>query len=333
MNINRYLSLFFKFCLSLVVSIVVLSLFCIIYSYSGVHIFNNTGATDYTWQAFQYKGNMTEGFAWMNFDKYGFNNLNSSISDIDVLLMGSSHMEAVQIKQKNNLGEILNNETNYSVYNIGMSGHQIYNIVNNYQSAIDFYSPSKYVLIETDRVDLDYNLMLKVIDGNFDKIPSYDSGLVFYVQKIPAVKTIYKQIQDWISLDTNSIDEVTPIINEHDNYQQTLYNFLNIIASFSKNKKVVPIIFYHPSEKLLKNGDVYYDVNVEKLNIFKIVCDDLGIVFINMSTSFEKFYKSEYKLAHGFSNTHVGSGHLNNYGHRLIADKIKNTFVELDGDN
>lgn len=270
---------------------------------------------------------MTEGFAWMKFDKNGFNNVDSSIDNIDILLMGSSHMEAVQIKQSNNLSEILNSETNYKVYNIGMSGHQIYNIVNNYDEAINFYKPSKYVIIETDRIDLDYKNMVDVINGDFKRIPSYDSGLLYYAQKIPAFKNMFKQVQDWIMLDKKGSSVLT---NENNNYKETLYTFLSIVSNSSKNVK--PIIFFHPFEELQKNGDINYIVDSEKLQLFKEVCNELGIVFIDMSSDFRKLYLSENKLAHGFSNTHVGSGHLNSYGHRVIADTIKEKITELEGD-
>ena len=97
---KKIICIFLKLLISGVISILILSVFCFFYSYSGIHIVNDTFATDYKWQSNQFKSNMTEGFAWIKLDKYGFNNVNSHIDDIDILLMGSSHMEAVQIKQE-----------------------------------------------------------------------------------------------------------------------------------------------------------------------------------------------------------------------------------------
>lgn len=216
-------------------AIILLSLFCYIYSYTGIHVYNDSNATDYKWQKGQYKANMTEGFAWIRFDDNGFNNIDSNTNNIDMLIMGSSHMEAVQIKQKDNVAEIINKNTNYKVYNIGMSGHQIYNIVNNFESAINYYNPNKYVIIEVDNIDLDVNTMNDVINKKFARIKSYDSGVVFYAQKIPAVKTIYKQVQDWLNTENNTESNVEKLVlNNIDEYDKTLYNFLKIINENSK---------------------------------------------------------------------------------------------------
>lgn len=314
-------------------AIILLSLFCYIYSYTGIHVYNDSNATDYKWQKGQYKANMTEGFAWIRFDDNGFNNIDSNTNNIDMLIMGSSHMEAVQIKQKDNVSEIINKNTNYKVYNIGMSGHQIYNIVNNFESAINYYNPNKYVIIEVDNIDLDVNTMNDVINKKFARIKSYDSGVVFYAQKIPAVKTIYKQVQDWLNTENNTESNVEKLVlNNIDEYDKTLYNFLKIINENSKKNNIKTIIVYHPREKLDKNGDINYITDVSKLNSFKDDCEKLDIIFIDMSETFKKYYYKEHKLAHGFNNTHVGNGHLNKFGHKLIANELIYKINEMEAE-
>ncbi len=326
---KRLLLNVFKFILSGVVAIIVLSLFCLIYSYSGIHVTNSSGATDYKWQPNQYKATMTEGNAWMKLDENGFNNLNSNIDDIDILLMGSSHMEAINIKQEYNVSELLNKSLNYHVYNIGMSGHQMYNVVNNYSKALEYYHPKKYAIVEIDSVELNEPLMKNVVDGEFSKIVSHDSGIVFYMQKIPAIKRIYKQVQDWIEAEKKD-DSIAKKQSYSNDYDNNLKNFLSIISKESSNNGITPIIFYHPSENLDKDGNVYYSTDLDKLNSFKNACSNLNIVFIDMTQSFEKLYKEEHKLAHGFNNTHVGSGHLNIDGHRIISNEIVKIINELE---
>ncbi len=319
-----------KLTMSGIVALIFLSVFCLVYSYSGIHVTNPSGATDYKWQSNQYKATMTEGNAWMKLDKNGFNNLNSNIDDIDILLMGSSHMEAINIKQEYNVSELLNKNLEYNVYNIGMSGHQLYNIVNNFDKALEYYHPKKYVVIEIDSIELDEKIMKSVINGDFSKITSHDSGIVFYMQKIPAIKRIYKQLQDWVNAETNNSD-FSNTIQKSNNYDSILNEFLGIISKESSNNGVIPIIFYHPSEKLDKDGSVFYATDSEMLYSFKNACSNLNIVFLDMTPSFEKLYKEEHKLAHGFNNTHVGSGHLNIDGHRIISNEIVKIINEMEG--
>ena len=138
-----------------VIALVLLSLFSLVYGFSGIHVSNTSGATDYKWEPYQYKSTMTEGFAWIKLDEHGFNNPKGSyIAPVDVLIMGSSHMEAVNIPEEfnaaNRLRQLLPGTT---VYNIGTSGHTIYQCAKNISAAVSEYSPY-YVVIETDWVEL-----------------------------------------------------------------------------------------------------------------------------------------------------------------------------------
>ena len=51
-----------------------------------------------------------------------------------------------------------------------------------------------------------------------------------------------------------------------------------------------------------------------------------------MTDSFRDLYATEHHLAHGFINTAVGSGHLNKYGHRVIAEKLAEVIQGLEAE-
>ena len=65
---------FIKITFSGCMAVIILSMISIFYNYTGVHIENKTGATDYIWEPEQLRTNMTEGFAWLRMDEFGFNN-------------------------------------------------------------------------------------------------------------------------------------------------------------------------------------------------------------------------------------------------------------------
>ncbi len=150
---KRILLNLLKLCFSTSVTLVALSMFCMIYNYTGCHIKNNDGATDYKWGSYQYCATMKEGFSWLQFDYNGYNNVNNlsfEESPVDILLMGSSHMEAMQVSKKKNAGYLLNEYLpEYRTYNIGVSGHDIYTCVQNLEAACGVYDPQKYVILET----------------------------------------------------------------------------------------------------------------------------------------------------------------------------------------
>ena len=127
---------------SALTALVLLSLFSILYQNTGVHISNPTGETDYVWLPHQLKTTATEEFSWNQMDGAGFNNAYPSSDEINILIMGSSHMEAANVAGDKNVAYLLNEAIPdmYS-YNIGISGHTIYHCVNNLKSASGFLPP------------------------------------------------------------------------------------------------------------------------------------------------------------------------------------------------
>jgi hypothetical protein len=311
-----------SFGLACFLSLIIISLFVLVYGYTGVHIENATGATDYKWMPNQYKATMTEGFAWMKFDSEGFNNITSIVSPVDVLLMGSSHMEAVNLPSEENAGALLNQMLpSMNVYNIGVSGHTIYQCANNLHNAVKEYSTASYIIIETDTVNLENDQMLAVLEGTLNHIPSYTSGIVYLVQRYcPAIKSLYKHIEDWRGAESRGREESVELTSE----ETVLDRFLSKIVSDADGRKV--IIIYHPLTSIDSNGKMIIDPHGSDL--FESCCVKNGIVFVDMTKEFQRLYDSQHILAHGFINTAVGVGHLNSYGHDAIAEQLAEIIME-----
>lgn len=315
-----------------IVAVILLSIFCIGYLNTGVHIKNQSGATDYKWKEKQLKSTMVEGFAWIKMDEHGFNNNFFIKGNVDILLMGSSHMEAYNVASNKNTGYLLNEILpEYYTYNIGTSGHNIYNCANNIRAAVEEYSPTEYVVIETDRIDLDVEAMQSVVSGNYPHIKSYDSGLLFLIQQyFPLAKNVYKQLADWWSADNSILNnqEVDLAINiDEEEYETSLDRFLSFIRAGGGDCKV--IIVYQSPTVLNPDGTLKKPCDDDKLDIFSQLCEKNDIIFVDTASDFELLYTKEHILAHGFTNTAVGVGHLNEYGHRTVAEKIAKAIKEV----
>ena len=308
------------------VALVILSLFTVLYCNSGIHITNQSGATDYKWESNQLKTTMTEGFSWFRMDVNGFNNAYPPSKEINNLLMGSSHMEAIEISPLDNTGYLLNEMIPGYTYNIGISGHQIYNCVRNMSDAITEYAPDQFVIIETDRVDLNVESMLQVLNDTYPRIPSYDYGITYLLQKyIPAVKHIYNQIDVW----KNGIEGMTVENDKNDNeYEALLCKFLKKAHDDATTSGAKLVIFYQPPTLIDEKGKLIAETKAEKLELFKKTCEANEIIFVDMGPAFEELYENENILAHGFINTSVGEGHLNKYGHRVVAEKLAEKIRE-----
>lgn len=321
---KRIIVYFFKICLSGLIALGVLCLYVSVFDNSGVHIKNSSGATDYKWEPYQRKATTREGFAWLTMDQDGFNNTDIT-NDIDVLLMGSSHMLDVHTRREDNASSLLNKLTNRSVYNIGMSGHTIYTCIQNLHSACNYYVPQNYIVIETDNIELDVDKMQSVISNVYPEIESYDSGLIYTVQKkLPVIKTLYKAIIDWNNSGKQSSDKIknNTIEFASSEYERVLERFLYVAKNATEESDIILIIVFHPTTEIDENGELINATDSAALVAFQKACDNNGIVFVDMTPDFEKMYEEDHILAHGFINTAVGSGHLNKYGHKAVAERL-----------
>ena len=322
---------FLKVCISGAIALVILSLFSLLYDYTGCHVQNMNGDTDYKWRNNQYSSTMKEGLSWFRFDKNGFNNIDDTSFEerpVDILLMGSSHMEARQIKKNENVGALLNEYIpDLRTYNIGISGHNIYTCVKNIQAACNVYAPLQYVVLETDNIMLEERSLQQVINGEYSEIPSYDLGFLYFVQKnIPAVKSLYKSLSEWKDIsawrtveyiDKTEIGELEKDTIT-DELKEEIDKFL-LFAVSSIPDRCKLIIFYHPSVGINERGEFVNDDNLQYVTLFANACRENDIIFVNGMEDFVNLYENRSILAKGFINTAVGTGHLNRYGHQVIA--------------
>ena len=297
---------------------------CLIYYNPGIHITNETGVTDYRWLSNSFTGTMIEGIAWHKTDRNGFYNDNSAPDkNMNILLMGSSHMEGTNILYKQSAPRILSDLTGLTVYNIGTSGHGLLINVKNLDNALSVMQPTDYVIIETVSTTFFEEDIEKCLSGEMDSLPSYDSGLLFELQRFPYFKLLYSQLRKWRSGNIASDDSASAQAPAEENISLSSYmDLASYIHEICDKHGVKPIIFYHPSLSLNPDGSATVYNDTDTASKMQEVCEKNNIIFIDMSDDFLKMYEEEKVLPNGFCNTAVGFGHLNKYGHRAIAERL-----------
>lgn len=332
--LKKYVLWIIKSAIAGTISILILSIFVLAYHYTGANVVNSSGATDFTGEAKQLKTTMIEGFSWIQLDENGFNNDEIHFCDeFDILLIGSSQMAAYEVAKNNSTGYLLNEMiSDMNTYNIGAQGHTIYHCVNNIANAVEEYNPRNYVLLCIDTVELDIEKMQAVLNGKLERIHVYNNRLMYLFQtKLPAIKEVYKQLDEWWHASDNTGSDITEkIIGDYksEDYTNTIMHFLKKAVSPISESRVKLIIFYHPPTELDEHGNLVDSTDPEALAAFNIACEQNGILFIDMTNQFQTLYENEHILAHGFCNTAVGSGHLNASGHRVIAERLKEVLQE-----
>ncbi len=328
----------------------ILSVFSLFYYNHGIRKTSETGATDYSWEN-KFHSVGYEGFAWGMNDAYGYNNAYTlEREDIDILLMGSSHMNAYNVPQKSSVSYLLNQmmETSgagYGVYNIGMEGHTFYMCSDNLKDALETYAPHKYVIIETRSVKLSMERMEEVLTGTRKRTPAFDSGLIYYMQKVPYFCLLHRQIRDMCGLNDASLAENdNDMADVEDNsgsgdtleetaldYHTLLNSYMEMLAKQAGSHDVRLLVFYMPNICINDDGTVGTAGNPQDIAEFATACSDYGIEFLDMSDRFVENYRQNYELPFGFSNTEAGKGHLNRRGHELVADALFEKITEIEG--
>ncbi len=318
-----------KFILSIIISVTVLTLFCMLYYNTPVHFDNIDGATDYHWKNNAFYSRATEGFGTGKTNNEGYiNTFDYYEKDkIDILVMGSSHMEALQVAMNESTSELLNNMLkDDTVYNIGVSGHNFLICASHLKNALQKYKPSKYVIIETSTINFNENDLSQVINtGSLKKITSNSNGIIGFLQQNQFLRLAYTQFNNFKNGVTNDV-EVDNSLNTFN--VELINNLLSQMQDIAIDAKTKLIILYHPSTILNDNGEIALSQNTENVDKFNELCNNNNIIFVDMSERFVNEYNANYVLPYGFSNTSVGSGHLNKYGHKMIAEELYRVIKE-----
>lgn len=337
-----------KIFVSVFVSFVILNAVCFFYYNVPVHFESKTNSTDYVWEKGKFYSRGTEGFSWGRTDANGFNNISADNAvNPEILIMGTSHTEAFNVAQNENYSYLLGkcaglNGNDMKVYNIGISGHRIATVLNNFENALKEFKPEKYVVIEVTTTELTLEEINRISEGNVKKNHSTANPLLVYLQKIPFVRCVYSQLDKMeieIKLPTFKKEQSQPNGESfydddvYEEYETALNSLMKQIGDVAKEYGVQLIILHNSDLEINKNGTVVQVQKSEKSKMFEEVCRNNGIVFVDMYEAFAKNYIETYHLPHGFSNTAVGEGHLNKYGHGVIAKELYELILNLEGQN
>lgn len=326
---------FFKTFISAIFAFCILSVFSYFYYNIPIRIESESKSTDYAWEKNKWHCRATEGFSFGTTDSKGFNNP-QLMQDINILIMGSSQMEAFNVAQNESttykLNQLLNkNGLDMSAYNIGISGHTIETSFNNLKNAVKEFSPKDYVIIETNKTDIAFNIrnIKNLLDGNYPRIKSYNTGFIYTLQKSDYLRLLYSQYKSYKKQPAQTSDVITNVQVDKDEYKIYLNKLLKKVRDIV-DKDCNIIIFCGSGISVDENNNVLKQDENFYYRTFKKVCQDNNIVFVDMYDYYADYYIKNHVFPHGFTNTRVGKGHLNKYGHEIIANTLFDTIKELE---
>lgn len=287
--------------------------------------------TDYVWAKNTPWVSLTEGVSFGVTDADGFIN-KDVVENPDILFLGSSHTESMNVLQSENMCALLNDKFDgkYSAYNMGISGHTIYKVVQYLSKTLNIYQKApKYVIIETSDVALTDSAVQQALSGEVKKTKVVDTGLLYQMQKVPYFRMMYHQL-DTGMLDmlidkkkaNNATANAKPKEVEKLEIDEKPYDeMLGYLQKMEKEYNTQIIVMFHPFETINADGSISF-AQAEYAEIFSKVSQKYGIGFVDMTEDFEKMYYEKHHVPHGFSTGEIGAGHINKYGHAAIADRL-----------
>ncbi|MCR4615572.1 MAG: hypothetical protein K5756_05430 [Clostridiales bacterium] len=336
-RIKNFFAILCKIMISGLIAFAVLTLICCLYYNLPVHSEDKDGAADYKWKPGMFYSRGTEGFAAGRINNDGFNDPfdYKEGMEISTLVMGSSQMEAFNVGQKEStaaqLGQLMKDKT---VYNIGVSGHNLLTCVCNLEKALEKYRPSDCVVIETGNIRYSVEDLTAALEGTLPEITARAGGILGLLQRNQYLRLLYMQLSNYKdgaadNADTDTAPEKTeaadPALNG-----ELLDKLMKKVSAAAAPYGIKVIIVYHPEISIAPDGGFTADTDAEALEVFKKSCAENGVVFSDMTEPFRNAYLRDSTLPYGFTNTSVGKGHLNKYGHAMVAEELYKLISEVN---
>ena len=183
-------------------ALAVLDLFCAWYYNPTSYLRDPDRATDLIRQPEAFTSRATEGFASMRMDAQGYNNAAVPDEDIFVLMMGSSHTEALNVPADQNASaqlQVLLSEAGYpgAVYNIGISSHTFARNAANLPRALEGLRPAGLCGHGNRRcADVYRRGARRPGRHGMELLPETDSPLPAWLTNRPLAATLYRQ---WVT--------------------------------------------------------------------------------------------------------------------------------------
>lgn len=317
------------------IALIFLTSFCFFYYNIPIDQPSRSGATDSVVYPETIYLQCREGYGWGKTNSEGFYGSIEYHDDmkVDVLIMGSSMVEAYQVGQSQTVCSRLNDMlSDKTVYSIGRSGHYFTNCCSNLEAALEHYNPSS-VVIEIGSVEYTADQLLQAVEGTVPEIAADYGGILELLAHNQFLRIVHQQLKQLgILMNKKDVPEPDAFDTEEgkQQYLDTLDGLFEKLAGLCNEKNTKLIILYRPATELAEDGQLEFETDPRYLQAFQDGCENHGIIFVDMTDPFMKMYEEEHMLPYGFSNTQVGNGHLNPAGHELVAEELCKTINYLD---
>lgn len=296
------------------------------------------GATTSIWRPGSFIVQGQEGYGIHVVDRNGYLNRGTLVDDNYVLVVGSSQTEGKEVKSGERYCDILNvalqkaeekDTSDLLVYNVSMDANYLPKMLSGFTALISEFPDSSCIVLEIGTTDYTADELQKMLiqreyheSETGEKIQQSLSAkerlklmMKEFFPLLNHVKSQYKAMGA-VNQQSGSMKEET-VIKDMESYEKQLGEVFQMLDDLYQGQ----IIFlYHPTMEITNDGlTAVYEQTTEE---FKQLCDTYGFTLVDMTQTFLEAYETDYIVPYGFSNTTLGTGHLNKYGHEMIAENL-----------
>lgn len=271
-----------------------------------------------------------EGYGITITDENGFYNDGKVSPEIaEVLCIGSSHTEAIHVDTgKNWVSQMNVLNSAYNAYNLGISGQFIASSLYRLPFIPYFFHECKIIICETPHLGTleDWEKIILYLENNDAPIKNVDW------KKNSLIGKIYFSFP-YFELCLGQFNELkrgggSPPSCDLQDYRKKVNCAMGLLRQRLGNMPLV--IVYLPRIRLERDGHITITNDDERQTILKEACqaNQILYVFDQLSSAFIENYEVHRILPYGFINSHVGQGHLNVEGHRIVAETLNKVLQE-----
>ncbi|MBR1884819.1 MAG: hypothetical protein IJ812_00280 [Schwartzia sp.] len=282
----------------------------------------------------QYNFYGLEGFGITSTDKHGFFNDSTVIpQEAKTICIGSSQTRAVGVDTSENYVSRLNIlNSAYKAYNIGNDGKFMRDNLYRLPYIPKSFASCKLIILETPFLPTltDWDEIILFLEANNTPIIKQnwkDRNIVFQIYRslpFPYLHFSINQIKTLLKNRTDTVDNPVDLVQFGDKANRVMKLLKNRLGDMPV------IIMYLPRVHLEKSGHITISNDDECQKILKEACEANHILYVydQLSATFIENYETHRILPYGFLNSHIGQGHLNAEGHRMIAETLHKILQE-----
>ncbi|MBE7046076.1 MAG: hypothetical protein E7396_01535 [Ruminococcaceae bacterium] len=274
---------------------------------------------------------MGEGFGYGVTDSLGYNNVYyDDYTSPDVIVMGSSHMEAVHVPARNTCTSVMdklfaeddNADNNIKCLNIGRSGSFFDQSVSYFETVAKHFDTAKYIIVETKSLGWTIEQFEGMLNQKYRKQMGPRSFAANVTVAVPYLRLFVKQTEE-LFLQDKSADPL-PLSTTQDKveYATKMNEVVKMMASQAKEHGKQLVILHHNTFSYEEQQNAKSDDDPEQMKVLEDSCAENDVILVDVTDEFVDHYKNTYEVAYGFANSEIGEGHLNKVGHRIIGEEL-----------